>query len=183
MDSDVSLIKKGAGVTKLRVERKLSSVFLGLGSNLGNRRENMEKALALIAGKVGVVLSLSGFYETPPWGYESAKTYLNAVARIETGLSPFETLSSLQMIEKEIGRTEKTINGGEYHDRIIDIDILLYDHLILQTPELTVPHPLMLRRQFVMQPLSEIAPDLIHPVTGETMAEHFRLPEVGSFPP
>jgi 2-amino-4-hydroxy-6-hydroxymethyldihydropteridine diphosphokinase len=137
----------------------------------------MEKALALIAGRVGVVGSLSGFYETSPWGYESAETYLNAVVRVDTGLSPIEAHSVLQTIEKEIGRTEKTING-KYHDRIIDIDILLYDNLILQMPELTIPHPLMLRRQFVMQPLSEIAPDLIHPVSGKTMAEHSRLPEV-----
>jgi 2-amino-4-hydroxy-6-hydroxymethyldihydropteridine diphosphokinase len=137
----------------------------------------MEKALALIAGRVGVVLTLSGFYETSPWGYESAKTYLNAVARVETGLSPFETLSVTQTIEKESGRTEKTING-EYHDRIIDIDILLYDRLILQTSELTIPHPQMLRRQFVMQPLLEIAPSLIHPVSGKTIAEHYRSSEV-----
>jgi 2-amino-4-hydroxy-6-hydroxymethyldihydropteridine diphosphokinase len=139
----------------------------------------MEKALALIAGRVGVVLSLSGFYETPPWGYESAETYLNAVVLVDTGLSPSGVLSAIQTIEKDVGRTEKTVNG-EYHDRIIDIDILLYDRLILQTPELTVPHPLMLRRQFVMQPLSEIAPDMIHPVSGKTMAEHYICSELPS---
>ncbi|MDR2773221.1 MAG: 2-amino-4-hydroxy-6-hydroxymethyldihydropteridine diphosphokinase [Tannerella sp.] len=157
----------------------MSEVFLGLGSNIGNRRGNMEKALALIAGRVGVVLSLSGFYETPPWGYESAETYLNAVVLVDTGLSPSGVLSAIQTIEKDVGRTEKTVNG-EYHDRIIDIDILLYDRLILQTPELTVPHPLMLRRQFVMQPLSEIAPDMIHPVSGKTMAEHYICSELPS---
>jgi 2-amino-4-hydroxy-6-hydroxymethyldihydropteridine diphosphokinase len=136
----------------------------------------MEKALALIVDRVGDVLALSGFYETPPWGYESAETYLNAVARVETGLSPAGLLSAIRTIEKESGRTEKTVNGV-YRDRIIDIDILLYDHLIMQTPELTIPHPQMLRRQFVMQPLSEIAPDAIHPVSGRTMKEHDRSPE------
>jgi 2-amino-4-hydroxy-6-hydroxymethyldihydropteridine diphosphokinase len=135
-------------------------VFLGLGSNLGNRRENMEKALALIAGRAGKILALSGFYETPPWGYASTKTYLNAAVKIETGLSPHELLATTRAIEKELGREEKTVNGI-YRDRIIDIDILLYDRLVLQTPELTIPHPLMLQRQFVMQPLSEIAPDTV----------------------
>ncbi|MDR1524059.1 MAG: 2-amino-4-hydroxy-6-hydroxymethyldihydropteridine diphosphokinase [Tannerella sp.] len=151
----------------------MSQVFLGLGSNLGNRRDNMEKALALIAGRVGEILALSGFYETPPWGYESAESYLNAVVKVETGLSPSVLLSVTRAIERETGRKEKTVNGA-YRDRIMDIDILLYDDLVMQTPELTIPHPFMHRRQFVMQPLAEIAPGAIHPVSGRTMTELYR---------
>ncbi|MDR1115322.1 MAG: 2-amino-4-hydroxy-6-hydroxymethyldihydropteridine diphosphokinase [Tannerella sp.] len=154
----------------------MSQVFLGLGSNLGNRQENMEKALALIAGRVGDILTLSGFYETSSWGYKSTETYLNVVAKVEIGLSPSGLLAATQAIEREIGRKEKTING-EYHDRVIDIDILLYGDLITRTPELTIPHPLMLQRQFVMRPLSEIAPDVHHPVLGKTMEELYRSSE------
>jgi 2-amino-4-hydroxy-6-hydroxymethyldihydropteridine diphosphokinase len=147
-------------------------VFFGLGSNRGDKRRNIEEAVALIAVRVGEILTLSGFYETSSWGYVSAETYLNAVAKVETGLSPSGLLAITQTIEKELGREDKTVNGV-YYDRIIDIDILLYDNLILQTPELTIPHPLMLQRQFVMQPLAEIAPDVIHPVSGKTMREHY----------
>lgn len=151
-------------------------VYLGLGSNLGDKRKNIEKALALIAERVGDVRALSGFYETPSWGYISSHTYLNAVARIETPLRPEDLLFATQDIERESGRTEKTI-GRAYRDRIIDIDILLYGDLVIQTPLLTIPHPLMHQRAFVLQPLSEISPDLIHPVLGKTIAEIYSTSE------
>lgn len=127
----------------------------------------MITAAALLAERVGDVLALSGFYETEPWGFQSAHTFLNAALQLETALSPLELLKATQQIELEMGRTEKS--NGVYHDRIIDIDILLYDDLILQTPELTLPHPLMHERQFVMEPLSEIAPNVIHPVFGKSV--------------
>ena len=133
-------------------------IYLGLGSNLGDKGKNIKEALAHIAGKVGDVLALSGFYETQPWGYESTETYLNAVAGIETPLSPEDLLTATRKIEQEMGRTQKTVNG-KYHDRLIDIDILLYDDLVIQQPGLTIPHPLMYERDFVLQPLAEIAPD------------------------
>ncbi len=151
-------------------------VYLGLGSNLGDKRKNIEKALALIAERVGDVRALSGFYETPSWGYTSSHTYLNAVARIETPLRPEDLLFATQDIERESGRTEKTI-GRAYRDRIIDIDILLYGDLVIQTPLLTIPHPLMHQRAFVLQPLSEISPDLIHPVLEKTIAEIYSTSE------
>ena len=122
----------------------------------------MITAAALLAERVGDVLALSGFYETEPWGFQSENTFLNAALQLDTSLSPLELLKATQEIEIEMGRTQKS--NGAYHDRIIDIDILLYDDLVLQTPELTLPHPLMHERLVVMEPLAEIAPNVIHPV-------------------
>lgn len=136
--------------------------YLALGTNIGNKRRNMITAAALLAERVGDVLALSGFYETEPWGFQSENTFLNAALQLETALSPLELLKATQEIEIEMGRTQKS--NGAYHDRIIDIDILLYDDLVMQTPELTLPHPLMHERLFVMEPLAEIAPNVIHPV-------------------
>ena len=132
----------------------------------------MITAAALLAERVGDVLALSGFYETEPWGFQSENTFLNAALRLETSLSPLELLKATQQIEVEMGRTQKS--NGTYHDRIIDIDILLYDDLILQTPELTLPHPLMQDRRFVMEPLLEIAPSVVHPVFKKTIVSLIR---------
>ena len=140
----------------------MAIAYLALGTNIGNKRRNMIPAAALLAERVGDVLALSGFYETEPWGFQSENTFLNAALQLETSLSPLELLKTTQEIEIEMGRTQKS--NGAYHDRIIDIDILLYDNLVLQTPELTLPHPLMHERLFVMEPLAEIAPNVIHPV-------------------
>ena len=140
----------------------MAIAYLALGTNIGNKRRNMITAAALLAERVGDVLALSGFYETEPWGFQSENTFLNAALQLDTSLSPLELLKATQEIEIEMGRTQKST--GAYHDRIIDIDILLYDNLVLQTPELTLPHPLMHERLFVMEPLAEIAPNVIHPV-------------------
>lgn len=133
----------------------------------------MITAAALLAERVGDVLALSGFYETEPWGFQSENTFLNAAACVETDLSPLEVLQETQMIERELGRTQKSVNGI-YSDRLIDIDLLLYEDLVLSVTspsgaELTLPHPLMAERDFVMKPLAEIAPDILHPVLGKTM--------------
>ena len=140
----------------------MAIAYLALGTNIGNKRRNMITAAALLAERVGDVLALSGFYETEPWGFQSENTFLNAALQLDTSRSPLELLKATQEIEIEMGRTQKS--NGAYHDRIIDIDILLYDNLVLQTPELTLPHPLMHERLFVMEPLAEIAPNVIHPV-------------------
>lgn len=132
----------------------------------------MITAAALLAERVGDVLALSGFYETEPWGFQSENTFLNAALQLETSLSPLELLKATQQIEVEMGRTQKS--NGTYHDRIIDIDILLYDDLILQTPELTLPHPLMQDRRFVMEPLLEVAPNVVHPVFKKTVVSLMR---------
>lgn len=143
----------------------MAIAYLALGTNIGNKRRNMITAAALLAERVGDVLALSGFYETEPWGFRSDNTFLNAALQLETALPPLELLAATQAIELEMGRTQKS--DGTYHDRIIDIDILLYDDLVMQTPALTIPHPLMHERLFVMEPLSEIAPNVIHPVFGK----------------
>ena len=140
----------------------MAIAYLALGTNIGNKRRNMITAAALLAERVGDVLALSGFYETEPWGFQSENTFLNAALQLDTSLSPLELLKATQEIEIEMGRTQKS--NGAYHDRIIDFDILLYEDLVLQTPELTLPHPLMHERLFVMEPLAEIAPNVIHPV-------------------
>ncbi len=147
----------------------MAIAYLGLGTNIGNKRRNMITAAALLAERVGDVLALSGFYETEPWGFESENFFLNAAVKLKTSFSPLELLQITQQIEKELGRAEKS--NGVYHDRIIDIDILLYDDEVLQIPGLTLPHPLMHERKFVMDPLSEIAPFVVHPVLKERIID------------
>ena len=147
----------------------MAIAYLGLGTNVVNKRRNMITAAALLAERVGDILALSGFYETEPWGFESENFFLNAAVKLKTSFSPLEVLQITQQIEKELGRTEKS--NGVYHDRIIDIDILLYEDEVLQIPELTLPHPLMHERKFVMDPLAEIAPFVVHPVLKERIID------------
>ena len=133
----------------------MHKIYLGLGSNLGNRKENLAYAIRLIGERVGKVLRVSSFIETEPWGFESDNTFVNAVILCETELTPREVLCTTQKIEREMGRQKKSTDGG-YSDRCIDIDILLYDDLRVDEPDLQIPHPLMLKRDFVMIPLREI---------------------------
>ena len=137
----------------------MPTLYLSLGTNLGDRPKNLSSALKLIGKKVGTVVSISDVMETDPWGFDSSNRFLNMVAKVETNLQPFDVLHATQEIERKLGRTKKTVNR-EYHDRLIDIDILLYDNLAMNTPELTIPHPLMYQREFVMKPLAQIAPEL-----------------------
>ena len=141
-----------------------------MGTNLGKKKENLLQAIRLIEERIGRVTSLSSFYETPPWGFESENTFLNAALCVETSRQPLEVLHLTQNIEKEMGRTYKS-SGGIYHDRIIDIDLLMYDEMILHTAELTLPHPLMTHRDFVMKPLVEIAGEVIHPVWKKKLSQ------------
>ena len=131
------------------------TVYFSLGSNLGNKRENLNKAIKLMEEQIGVLLRQSAFLETEPWGFQSDNSFVNAAICMETELEPLEVLAKTQKIERDMGRIHKSVNR-EYHDRIIDIDILLYDDLHINTPQLTIPHPLMEERDFVMIPLREI---------------------------
>lgn len=152
---------------------QISNVYLSLGSNLGNRRKNILTALELLTERAGKIPTLSGFYETKPWGFDSPNTFLNIAAHLQTQHTPTHLLTITQQIECELGRTEKSKNNV-YEDRLIDIDILLYDDLIRKTPKLTIPHPQMLRRQFVLEPLAEIAESLRHPTQHRTIGELLR---------
>lgn len=136
------------------------TAYLGLGTNLGeDKAANLQHAVNMLHEQAGHVLACSTFIESEPWGFQSNNTFLNAVIAIETTHTPHQLLAITQSIERAMGRTHKSINGN-YTDRIIDIDILLYDDIIIDTPELTIPHPLILQREFVYRPLLEIAPQL-----------------------
>ena len=136
----------------------MHQVYLGLGTNLGDKEANLKAAIEEIRKRVGEVTSLSAFHASEPWGFESENSFLNAVCCVSTDLAPMELLHVTQEIERSLGRLKKSVNGI-YSDRIIDIDILLYDDWHIDTTELTIPHPLMWERDFVMIPLREIAPD------------------------
>lgn len=143
----------------------LLTYYLGLGTNLGNKEQNLRDAVQKIEERVGSVTSLSAFYATAPWGFDSANSFLNAACRVETPLPPLQVLDVTQAIERELGRTAKSADGV-YYDRIIDIDLLLCftsegEPVTLNHPRLTLPHPLMHLRDFVMRPLGEIAPEVV----------------------
>lgn len=134
---------------------KLISTYLAFGSNLGDKEQNIRRAVAMVEQRIGHVEALSSMLQTEPWGFSSTNFFVNAAARVLTSLTPHELLAATQAIERELGRTEKSVDG-RYHDRLIDIDILMYGGVRIDEPALTVPHPLMLQRDFVMIPLREV---------------------------
>ena len=144
--------------------------ILSLGSNLGNRAENLSRATQLLTERVGTLVVCSAVYEFEPWGFCSENAFVNCVLVIETDLTPQALLAETQAIERLMGRTEKS-HAGQYHDRIIDIDLIDCDGQTLQSPDLTLPHPLMHLRPFVLQPLAEILPNWRHPIFRKTAKE------------
>ena len=152
----------------------MAEVYVSLGTNLGDKDNNLRTAVRLMQERIGKVISLSSFYETAPWGFQSEHSFLNAAACIETRLSPEQLLLVTQQIERELGRTQKS-SGNVYKDRLIDIDLLMYDNLQIHADQLVLPHPLMTERRFVLEPLAEIAPETIHPVSGKTIRELLEL--------
>ncbi|MDY4409541.1 MAG: 2-amino-4-hydroxy-6-hydroxymethyldihydropteridine diphosphokinase [Prevotella sp.] len=133
------------------------TVYFSIGSNIGNRKRLIHNAIELLGNRVGPVLRQSSLIETEPWGFSSPNMFLNACVCCQTTLEPRQVLRVAQAIEKELGRTGKTVDG-DYCDRVIDIDILLYDDVHIDEPDLKIPHPLMHQRDFVMTPLKEILP-------------------------
>jgi 2-amino-4-hydroxy-6-hydroxymethyldihydropteridine diphosphokinase len=145
--------------------KPLTIIHLALGTNLGNRTANLHCALAAFPPAV-TVLAKSSVYETPPWGITDQPHFLNMVIKGGTYLAPVDLLQYLKQIESELGR----VPSARYGPRLIDVDILFYNNLILDTPELTIPHPRLHERAFVLVPLADLSPTLIHPVLGKPIS-------------
>jgi 2-amino-4-hydroxy-6-hydroxymethyldihydropteridine diphosphokinase len=140
-------------------------VFLGIGGNLGNKRDNFTKALVLIENELGTICKKSSVYETPPWGFQAEENFWNMVVQIKTGLNPKELLQKIKKTEQEFGRKRVT---KSYSSREMDIDILYFDNRIIENELLKIPHPQIKERLFVLVPLAEIAPEKSHPVMQKT---------------
>ena len=147
----------------------MNKVYLSLGTNLGNKTGNLLQAIVCLSKETGKLSAISSVYETEPWGYKSGNNFLNMAVCIETLLKPEEILSLTKSIEKSIGREEKTTDS--YRDRLIDIDLIAYSDLIINSNSLKLPHPLFHERRFVLEPLNEIAPDFVHPVLQKKVSE------------
>ncbi|PWB72785.1 MAG: 2-amino-4-hydroxy-6-hydroxymethyldihydropteridine diphosphokinase [Anaerolineales bacterium] len=154
------------------------TIYLSLGSNLGDRSANLKQALSSLPPQMEVKAK-SKVYETPPWGYEDQDNFLNQVVKAVTYLEPEPLLKHIKRLEVALGRKA----SFRYGPRLIDIDILFYDDLVYESPALTIPHPHAHERGFVLLPLMDIAPDLVHPVSGKSIRELIAFCEVGGIAP
>ncbi len=146
---------------------EMPTVYLGLGSNLGSRQDNCLRAVSLLEENGLKITRRSAMYETEPWGVKDQPRFINMAVEAETDVSPHELLSLIKKIESDMGRLAEK----KWGPRVIDIDILLYENMRMNGDELTIPHPLMHEREFVLRPLSEIAPERVHPVLCKTIRE------------
>lgn len=146
----------------------MNKVFLGIGSNLGDREANLKEAVKGLGETIGTIISCSSVYETEPWGFEAQEQFLNMVVEADTKLNPSGLLGAILMTEAKLGRTR---SGKQYSSRLIDIDILLFNDLIMNEEALQIPHPHLHKRKFVLVPLCEIAPEVVHPVYKKTISE------------
>jgi 2-amino-4-hydroxy-6-hydroxymethyldihydropteridine diphosphokinase len=143
-------------------------VYFGIGSNLGDREENLRIAVERIGENIAFILKSSSVYETEPWGFQTDEQFLNMAVEADTQLNPTDLLEAVMKLESRMGRTR---SEESYSSRIIDIDILFYEDVIVNQINLKIPHPLMQERKFVLVPLSEIAPDVFHPILKKTISE------------
>jgi 2-amino-4-hydroxy-6-hydroxymethyldihydropteridine diphosphokinase len=150
----------------------MKMIYLSLGSNLGRREHNLEEAFEKIQNRIGRLEGISRIYETESWGFSSAKPFYNCCISLRSNINPLRLMELLLEIEHDMGRLRE---GKGYGDRLIDIDLLLYGDIQLDLPGLKVPHPSMGDRKFVLAPLAEIAPDLIHPVAGISISRMLDL--------
>lgn len=144
-------------------------IFLSLGTNIGNKLANLSTAITEIEKNIGQINQQSGIYETEAWGFESDSNFLNQVIILETNLEPTQLIDACLRIERKMGRERN--RTGNYESRIIDIDILFYGDSIVNDDNLSIPHPLLQKRRFILEPLHEIAPDYIHPVLGKSISD------------
>ena len=146
----------------------METVYLCLGGNVGDTHDYLNRAIGLIESRIGKTVQLSGIYQSEPWGLECSQWFLNQVVAVETELEPNAVLERCLQMESELGRTR---SGNDYEPRTIDIDIIFFGHQIISQPDLQVPHPLMHRRNFVLQPMCDVAADFVHPVIGKTVSQ------------
>lgn len=147
----------------------MHNVFLGIGGNIGNKQKNFAEVYTIIEKQIGTIIKKSAVYETPPWGFKTDNAFWNSVIEVETPLSPEKLLDKIHTIEKQLGRQRNQQKG--YSSRSMDIDILYFDDLYIETPNLIIPHPRIQLRKFVLVPLNEIAPNLKHPLLRLTTFE------------
>ena len=141
-------------------------LYIHTGSNIGDRQLNLQTAKKWLSREIGIIHKASKIYETAPWGRTDQPDFLNQALALYTGLSPFEVMECILIIEQQMGRER----NEKWAARLIDIDMLFYDQIIIDTPRLKLPHPHLSERNFVLTPLSEIAPNLIHPVLNQTIS-------------
>lgn len=156
----------------------MNKAYISIGSNLGNRLENLNKSIQLLQTTSGIAKQMSSIYETPSWGYQSFNNFLNQVVALETLLEPQELMRKLLEIEENMGRVRLS---SQYQDRIIDLDIIDYNNEVMRTKHLQLPHPRYHERAFVVWPLAEIAPNLIHPIllkSAEELKNAFQFSEI-----
>lgn len=144
----------------------MQTIFLGLGTNLGDRTANLQTAIAGLAKKLRIT-AVSPIYQTPPWGVINQPDFLNLCLAAETGLPPADLLKFVKKLEVDLGR----VPAERWGPRLIDIDLLFYANQIIETEKLIIPHPRLVERAFVLRPLADIAPEFVHPVLGSTIAE------------
>lgn len=159
------------------IENNSCLFYLALGSNLGDRKKNIERAYREIEKRIGIIKSKSAFYYSKPAGFNSPNEFVNSVCEVESRMNAYSLFAEMESIEKEMGRLSKTIDG-RYGDRIIDIDLLLAGDRVIKTARLTIPHPKLHKRNFVLIPLCEIAPNIVHPIFAKTICE---LKSIGKF--